>query len=258
MILLELVPSSYDVLVQTAKNAITEYTIDGINVPDILRLPNRSHDAVKPLLQHNIDAVPHIRCIDRPLDETMSHIATLVDAGLKRVLIVSGDKPSDDKQTYDVSPMALISSIKATYPNVLVYGALDPYRQDMTAELAYCQQKLDAGADGVFSQPFFDTELAKAYLEALSHTQLFLGISPVTTEKSKRYWKTVNNVVFSSAFDPTLAYNAALADDLIGLANRYDQHVYLMPITLDPITYLKSVTSLQKTSPEPSSSTTSL
>ena len=50
-----------DQLQHDAHWALSTYpSISGINIPDILRLNNRSYDAVKPLAQQKITTIPHI------------------------------------------------------------------------------------------------------------------------------------------------------------------------------------------------------
>ena len=130
---------------------------------------------------------------------------------------------------------------KQRFPTLQVYGALDPYRHSFDEEVSYCHEKQDVGVDGFFTQPFFDVSLAALYLETLRQTTVFLGVSPVTSEKSKQYWERVNKVQFSDAFETTLAYNAKLTRDLIVLSEQFNQHVYMMPIKVDVNSYLEKV-----------------
>ncbi len=242
MNLVELVPRDIPSLISDAKRLTSQMTsINGINIPDVLRLPNRSFDMAKQLLNEGIFAVPHIRSIDRPVEAITEIVKDLVQHGLKSILIVSGDAPPEDREQFDIRPCALISHLKQTCPSLKIYAALDPYRQSLKDELAYCKEKTDAGADGFFTQPFFDVRLAEIYLEQLTSTDIFLGISPVYTEKSLNYWKTRNNVVFPPDFNITEDYNQVLGSDLVQLAKQMNQNTYLMPITADPFPYVSSV-----------------
>ena len=83
---------------------------------------------------------------------------------------------------------------------------------------------------GFFTQPFFDVNLAAYYLDILRDSSLFLGISPVITTTSKKYWESRNRVVFPSHFELDLTYNCVLAKNIISQVNALHQHVYLMPI----------------------------
>ena len=101
--------------------------------------------------------------------------------------------------------------------------------------------KLEAGADGLFSQPFFDVSLLETFLKSFSSTQFFCGISPVTSQRSLEYWQTINRVCFPQSFDLSLAYNVSLAKDLLACSQHYNQHAYLMPIRTPVKEYLESV-----------------
>ena len=93
----------------------------------------------------------------------------------------------------------------------------------------------------MFTQPFFDVRFAEICLDQLDGIETFVGISPVTSERAARYWERENRVVFPPHFEATLEGCARLTVDLLRLARRYGQRAYLMPITVDPLTYLRAV-----------------
>jgi len=239
MHLIELVPRDLQSVEEDAGHILTHFSrISGINIPDITRLPIRSYDVARTFLKRGFLVVPHIRSIDFTEVTAKRLFEGLVADGLTHVLIVSGDNDGLSKSIQGLSSLTLISLLKRWFPHLLVYGALDPYRRSSVSELDYCHQKLDVGCDGFFTQPFFNTHHAESFLQALSHTQLFIGVSPVTTQKSKTYWEIHNHVQFSPTFQLDLDYNLALARQLIQLADRYAQHTYHMPIKVDAREYL--------------------
>jgi methylenetetrahydrofolate reductase (NADPH) len=135
----------------------------------------------------------------------------------------------------------MCTALKRKFPKLHVYCALDPYRQSIQAELRYAQEKINAGADGLFTQPFFDEKLAKIYCEQLAHTTLFVGIAPVLSIQSYQYWVDVNKVVFPACFNNSLEYNCTLAKNIIALATKEGQHSYIMPIKTDIMAYLSGI-----------------
>jgi methylenetetrahydrofolate reductase (NADPH) len=242
MLLLELVPRDQETLEKEAQESLSDYLVDGINIPDVLRLPIRSTDAVLPLLEKSILAIPHIRTIDHSIDTHLENTKKLVKSGLKKILFVTGDPPDDTNfKTYNVSPIDLIKETKKAFPTLDIYGGLDPYRQSFEKEVAYAEEKINAGAKGLFTQPFFDTDLTKRYLDQFKQAELFIGLSPVCTEKSLQYWQTRNKVTFPDHFNTGLEYNCALARDIITLTKSYNQHNYLMPIRISVKTYLEGI-----------------
>ena len=243
MHLLELVPRDLIKLCSDAQTFIQQFPLlKGINVPDVKRLDIRSVMAADTLLSDGVFVVPHIRAMDHSIEAHLALITPLVQKGLTAILIVAGDPIKDQKIVSEhVNSTQLISALKQYFPRLKVYGALDPYRHSFDEELSYCHEKQDVGVDGFFTQPFFDVSLAALYLETLRQTTVFLGVSPVTSEKSKQYWERVNKVQFSDAFETTLAYNAKLTRDLIVLSEQFNQHVYMMPIKVDVNSYLEKV-----------------
>ncbi|MFT5170441.1 MAG: methylenetetrahydrofolate reductase (NADPH) [Candidatus Marinamargulisbacteria bacterium] len=242
MNLVELVPRELESFRASAKEVIDRYPeVSGINVPDVLRLEMRSDFAVNELLKMGIYSVPHIRAIDRPLVETVALVGSLVANGLRSVLIVTGDLPTNLQSTYPVTPVMVVEVLRATYPDLKIYCGLDPYRSSFRQELNYCREKIRAGVDGFFSQPFFDVDLARIYVEQLEDVELFLGISPVVSQNSYNYWITRNQAIFPRNFELDLPYNCQVAKEIIALAGSHKQHTYLMPIKVDVVSFLDGV-----------------
>ena len=232
MIFLELVARNLDNLLRLASNSLDSHCLlTGINIPDIKRLDTRSYNAVAFLLKHKIRCLPHIRAQDAPVDEHLKTIETLIELGLKEILIISGDPISKTaKPVYNTTVIDLVNALKSKFSSLKVYCGIDPYRQGLNDEFEYADKKLQAGADGLFSQPFFDIELLDRVLNEFSNTNFFAGIAPVTKQSSFDYWVNVNKVSFPEEFNLDLGYNCGLAQRIISLSKSYGQHCYLMPI----------------------------
>ena len=227
-------------------------SVNIINIPDLPRFPLRSWDGcvlARTLFPHTI---PHIRAVDIHADQPLVMAETLQAHGIHEVLVVTGDPHPDQPP---MSPSAgqvekepstvlqMIRRFKKEIPGIQVYAAVDPYRQGFRQEQAYIQQKLDAGADGFFTQPFFDIRMMEIYAELLTETQVFWGVSPVTTEKSRLYWETRNNAIFPQAFSPSLAWNRQFAKQALTFARERQTHIYFMPIRTNVEQYLEGILS---------------
>ncbi len=244
MNLIELVPRpSIESVTDQASFLLHRFSdqVSGINIPDVKRLSVRSYDAAKVFLRRGIFVIPHIRSMDFSGESAIILFDELRSLGLTHVLIVTGDVYPEFNSNEPLTAIDMIGLLKKRYPDLIVYAALDPYRTSSDEELMYCHQKLDTGCDGFFTQPFFDLELADWYLPRLTHTEVFVGISPVLTAKSKQYWAMRNHVIFSELFQLELRYNICLAHDLMSLARRYGQHTYHMPITMDAQEYVQAL-----------------
>lgn len=240
----ELIPRSVDAMHAQLDEVQTCSRVDTINVPDILRFELRAWDACGLARQRGYRAVPHLRAIDVDPRAPLPFAESLDRHGLDEVLVIAGDAPADmSKQVYDTSSEALIRRLKRERPHVRVYAALDPYRQGFAAERDYALRKLDAGADGLFTQPFFDLRLLEVWGDLLAplDVPVFWGATSVTTARSARYWTTRNRAVLPASFAPTLAHSRALARGILSFAEARDDNVYFMPIRVSSRAYLEGI-----------------
>ncbi len=122
-----------------------------------------------------------------------------------------------------------------------VYAGIDPYRTGIKTELDYVKRKLDAGAEGFFTQPFFDLRLMEIYRDLLAGLEVFWGISPVMSVRSKDYWDNLNNAIFPPDFEPTLQWNRDFARQALDFVERTDTNLYFMPIRVDLVKYLEGL-----------------
>ena len=243
MIYLEIVPKELTNLLSTS-HWINENkpSICGINIPDILRVPNRSYDTAIYLTKHNIKALPHIRMIDFSETELINLAHRLFNNNVTQLLLITGDPPLDlTKTIHNHQITTIIRLIKSELPDLTIYAALDPYRQNLKKEIDYAFSKIESGATGLFTQPIFDIHLAHVLLNQPFKCELFIGTSPVTDKKSYQYWCNRNNVFFPKSFELTMDHNVSIARSIIQVSKSFNQNNYLMPIKTDTIEYLKRV-----------------
>ena len=177
-----------------------------------------------------------------PSDGPLAPIESLVAQGITEVIVVTGDPPQEmRRRVYPTTAVSLIRRIKRDWPNLKVYAAYDPYRQGIRAELDYAAGKLDAGADGFFTQPFFDLRLLEIHAELLAGQVVFWGVSPVMTDKSRAYWEATNHAVFPGEFVASLEWNQEFARRALQFLRSVGGHVYFMPIKIDIGSYLSPV-----------------
>lgn len=243
-IALELVPRTLDGLLSESRLNLQSFPqIQAINVPEINSVATKSFEASQHMLASGLPVVPHFRTIDRSLEELERMTGILVEQGLKEVLLISGDPPKDAASfvSSGVSPVMGVRALKAKFPGLRVYTGMDGYRQSFRKELDYCYEKLEAGSDGFFTQPFFSEGLLELWLEQLPDTEVWVGVSPVTALSSRKYWERMNQVVFPPHFGLDLASNVKLNRRLLDLAAGAGQKAYLMPITIAAEDYLRAL-----------------
>lgn len=241
---LELVPRHLDSLLAESQTTLSRFPqLQSINVPEINSVPIKSLEASLFLRQSGVPVIPHFRTMDRSVEELVRMVGSLVEQGLQQVLLISGDPPKDvaGYQSSGVTPLMAVQALKAHFPSLKVYTGLDGYRQSFRKELDYCFAKLEAGADGFFTQPYFSEGLLGLWLEQLPQTEIWVGVSPVTTQSSRKYWENINQVVFPPHFQLDLASNCEHNRRLLHMAAEAGQNAYLMPITIAPQDYLAAL-----------------
>ncbi|MEN8687038.1 MAG: methylenetetrahydrofolate reductase [Desulfuromonadales bacterium] len=240
---IELVPRDRDSLQHELQLIRTHFpAIETINIPDLLKFPLRSWDAcrqAKALFPH---AIPHLRAIDFDLRQPFPLVDEFIRNELDTVLVIAGDQPQDmSRRVYRTSSIELIRVLRAAMPSLKIYAGIDPYRTGIKTELDYVKRKIDAGADGFFTQPFFDLRLMEIYCDLLAGLEVFWGISPVMSERSKDYWDNLNNAIFPPDFEPTLEWNRRLAKQAMAFAGQTGANIYFMPIRIDLVEYLQGI-----------------
>lgn len=213
-----------------------------LNIPDLLHLPLRSWNACAITRTHFPVSIPHIRALDMPTAEPLVEVESFIAQGISEILVVSGDPPQGlGRRVYPNTAVSLIRRLRREWPHLKIYAAYDPYRQGIRAECDYAASKLDAGADGFFTQPFFDRRLLEIHAELLAGKTVFWGISPVVSDKSRAYWEATNRAVFPREFAPTLEWNQGFARRALEFLRTDSWHVYFMPIRVDIERYLLGV-----------------
>ena len=100
----------------------------------------------------------------------------------------------------------------------------------MRQEQYRIRRKLQAGASGFFTQPFFDQRLLEIYGDLLEGLEVYWGVSPVMSARSQSYWELKNNVVFPRSFRPELEWSIHFARQVREFADRRGDSIYLMAI----------------------------
>ena len=216
--------------------------ISAVNFPDLLRFDIRSWDACRMVAHSSLDRMVHLRAIDFDMRQPFPLTDFLKEHRIRKALVIEGDKPQDMKHAiYPTSSIDLIRKLKKEIGDITIYAAFDPYRNNIRYELEYLQQKIEAGATGFFSQPFFDLRLLEIYSEYLEGQDVYWGISPVTGQRQKLYWETRNRAVFPKSFAPTLEWNVQFGQEVLRFCQKSNFNLYLMPIKVNLAEYLKKL-----------------
>jgi len=240
---IELVPRSAESLCQELA-LVKEHlpSIDRINIPDILRFDLRSWDGCQLAAEQFTRTIPHLRAIDFDLTHPLPILEKLTSRGVEAALVITGDPPQDmSRRSYRTNCTDLISRLKSDLPDLTIYAGIDPYRSGIKEEIDYVRAKIDAGADGFFTQPFFDLRLMDLYRDQIPGVEVWWGISPVLSLNSKHYWENKNNAVFPPDFTPTLDWNRNFAIKALEFVRSGEGNIYFMPIRTNIQKYLGGI-----------------
>lgn len=143
----------------------------------------------------HIDAIAHITCVGFKAADLEENCRLLKEEDLHYVLALRGDRPktmTDDqyngREFYYASDM--IRHLKAA-TNLTIAGACYPEKHfesaNMEEDLAHLKEKVDAGAEFLITQMFFDNSVFYRFMEKAAaagiNVPVCAGIMPITTAK---------------------------------------------------------------------------
>jgi methylenetetrahydrofolate reductase (NADPH) len=236
----ELVPrNAADVLNDATTVRAVMPEADAFNIPDLSRFSLRSWEACSITSTLMPASIPHIRAMDIPPGDEIPVARMILESRLSEVLVIQGDPPHDlSQRTYPHTSVEIIRRFKKHHPALKVFAGFDPYRRSFQDELRTVAEKLDAGADGFFTQPIFDLRLLEICAEMLQGQNVFWGIAPVVGDRARSYWETTNKIVFPAGFRSTLDWNREFARSALPIIRSLNANVYFMPIRVDLAKYL--------------------
>lgn len=164
-----------------------------------------THELVLKILKEtDISPIPHLTCVMHQRAEIEEILQKYVEAGVSNILALRGDPPRD-QPNYDRSqddfPYAsdLVSFIsdfntsQATAPlgiGVAGFPEGHPETQNRLHEMDYLKQKVDAGADYICTQLFFENydffDFRDRCELAGINVPIIAGVMPVTSRKGMK------------------------------------------------------------------------
>jgi len=191
-----------------------EHGVDAINIPDGPRASAR----VSPMIaaaaierEVGIETVLHYCCRDRNLIGMQSDMLGGYAAGLRNILIITGDPPKlgdypDATGVFDVDAIGLTQVVanlnhgrdvggKPIDPptGIFIGVGANPVAVSVPYELSRFREKIDAGAEFAITQPVFDCDALFRFLdEANKHTRtipVIAGVWPLVSFKNAEFMR---------------------------------------------------------------------
>jgi methylenetetrahydrofolate reductase (NADPH) len=145
-----------------------------------------------------LDTMMHITCCRMSRDEIRTHLDRAREVGLKNVLALRGDPPADVEQWQPpkdgfAHAVDLVRFIRATYGDYFViavagYPTGHPDCPTYEEDLQHLKEKIDAGADFVITQLFFEAEVFLKFVRDCQkigiNCPILPGIMPIQAYQS--------------------------------------------------------------------------
>ncbi len=157
-----------------------------------------THELVLQLLKTtNLTVICHLTTVGTTRDETARILDTYVESGVENIMALRGDPPGGGVLNFETTPGGfeyaadLVSFIKNRYPHLGIGVAGFPEGHPATPnrldEIKHLKAKVDAGADYVCTQLFFDNHDFYDWRERCRYAgievPLVAGIMPITSRK---------------------------------------------------------------------------
>ena len=198
-------------------NLIKGY-VDAFNVPDgqaaVVAMASWAVCLVG--IQEGLDAVVHMTCRDQNRIALQMDILAVSAFGVNNILCLSGDpiyfgNHPKAKPVFDLDSLQLIRMVKqlrdekkfdngevmiGTEPRLFIGAAINPSAQPLEASVERLKDKVTAGADFVQTQPIYNIEGFKKWMELVrekglhKEVKILAGITPVISLAAARYMKT--------------------------------------------------------------------
>lgn len=137
--------------------------------------------------KYNVPALAHLTCISSTKEEMDEILIELREKGVESILAMRGDI-TDTATVGDFKHAnELVAYIKANY-DFKVFAACYPEKHteaySMAEDLKHLKQKVDAGADALITQLFFDNEVFYSFMDKVRgigiDVPVIAGIMPIT------------------------------------------------------------------------------
>jgi methylenetetrahydrofolate reductase (NADPH) len=139
-----------------------------------------------------IEAMAHLSCVGEPRERLVAILEEIEAAGIENVLALRGDPPRGETEwrahpgglSFSVELIRLIKERFGFCVGAAGFPEVHLDAQDRASDLRYAREKVEAGAEFLITQLFFDNEVYFEYVEdargAGIEVPIVPGIMPIT------------------------------------------------------------------------------
>ena len=233
--------------------------VDAVNVVDCPMANLRmSPIALAHIIQSDVgmETIFHLTCRDRNLIGLQSELLGAAGLGVRNILTLTGDRPAvgdhpHAKGVFETDSAGLIrlaaqlnagkddagKELEAS-PSFFIGTAANPTAPDWPAELDKLEKKVAAGARFLQTQPVYEADAARLFLERIAHLPVFpiIGVLPLRGYKMAKYLAdkvagiTVPERLLRAVETGGKAAGFAAAEGLVQELSAFAPGVHLMPL----------------------------
>jgi methionine synthase / methylenetetrahydrofolate reductase(NADPH) len=186
--------------------------VDAINIPDGPRASAR----ISPLVsawtlqrEAGIEAVLHVCCRDRSLLAMQAELLGCAAVGVRNLLFITGDPPKlgdfpFSSAVFDADSIGMVRIQRrmnggvdlggkrlAPPTRALIGVGADPNAMDRARELRRLREKVEAGAEFVITQPVFDLDPLRRFLDDTADLRLpvLAGVWPLASYRNAEFMR---------------------------------------------------------------------
>ncbi len=212
---------------------------------------NRTIELAKKIkTEYHVEPVVHLTCLHYDKAEIDNFAKVLAEEGIQNVLALRGDRKPDISEKKDFRHASDLISYLKPKSNFCFLGACypecHPESDNRINEIKHIKEKVNAGAEVLLSQLFFDNELFFRFLDdcriAEINVPIIPGIMPVINASQIKRMVTMCGATFperfrkiihkyennkEALFDAGMSYALSQIIDLL-VSDTYGIHLYTM------------------------------
>ena len=141
---------------------------------------------------YGVEVMPHLTCLSSTKEKVTETFQDYKEAGFETIMALRGDVPADGTRKNDFEHATdLMKQIKSFDSSMALGGACypegHPESPSLAADIENIRSKVDAGAQFLSTQMFFDNSLFYSYLNRLHaagiDVPVLAGIMPITNKR---------------------------------------------------------------------------
>jgi methylenetetrahydrofolate reductase (NADPH) len=138
----------------------------------------------KTMRETGVEVAPHLSCIEGTRESIGEFLDQYKDAGVRRIVALRGDLPSDMKSpgvfSFATELIRFIRERSRDYFHIEVgcYPEFHPEAKSASADLAHFRDKVEAGADSAMTQFFYNTDAYFYFVDQVERMGVDIPIVP--------------------------------------------------------------------------------